>query len=81
MAVTEYTHSVLIRGNYQIVAVTQDEQYDPGGITGYAVLTTAGAKLREDMTLEDARIWIDKLIEDERLRLAEPRARAIRQRR
>ncbi len=83
MTVTEYTHPILIKGNYQVVAVTQDEQYDPGDITGYAVLTTAGAKLRQDMTLEDARIWVDKLIEDENLqRTGTPvRAKPVRQRR
>ena len=83
VTVTEYTHPVLIKGNYQVVAVTQDEQYDPGDITGYAVLTMAGAKLRQDMTLEDARIWMDKRIEEENLQRAEApvRARILRQRR
>ncbi len=80
---TEYTHPVLIKGNYQVVAVTQDEQYDPGDITGYAVLTTAGARLRQDMTLEDARIWMDKRIEEEHLQHTEApvHARPLRQRR
>ena len=80
---TEYTHPVLIKGNYQVVAVTQDEQYDPGDITSYAVLTMAGARLRQDMTLEDARIWMDKLIEEENLRRSDAPAhtRPMRQRR
>lgn len=80
---TEYTHPVLIKGNYQVVAVTQDEQYDPDEITSYAVLTMAGARLRQDMSLEDARIWMDKLMEEEGLRrVAAPvRVGPLRQRR
>ena len=80
---TEYTHQVFIKGNYQIVAVTQDEQYDPGEITSYAVLTLAGARLRQDMSLEDARIWMDLRIEQENLQRVEApvRERTLRQRR
>ncbi len=80
---TEYTHPVLIKDNYQVVAVTQDEQYDPGDITGYAVLTTAGARLRQDMSLEDARTWMDKRIEEDNLQRVEVpvRVRTLRQRR
>ena len=83
VTVTEYTHQVLIKGNYQIVAVTQDEQYDPGEITSYAVLTLAGARLRQDMSLEDARIWMDLRIEQENLQRVEApvRERTLRQRR
>ncbi len=80
---TEYTHQVFIKGNYKIVAVTQDEQYDPGEITSYAVLTLAGARLRQDMSLEDARIWMDLRIEQENLQRVEApvRERTLRQRR
>ena len=80
---TEYTHPVLIKDNYQVVAVTQDEQYDPGDITGYAVLTTPGARLRQDMSLEDARTWMDKRIEEDNLQRVEVpvRVRTLRQRR
>ncbi len=80
---TEYTHQVLIKGNYQIVAVTQDEQYDPGEIISYAVLTMAGARLCRDMSLEDARIWMDRRVEEENLQRIEApdRARALRRRR
>lgn len=80
---TEYTHPILIKGNYQVVAVTQDEQYDPGDVASYAVQTMAGARLRQDLSLEDARIWMDKLIEEENLRRTETpvRAKPMRQRR
>lgn len=83
VTVTEYTHPVLIKGNYQVVAVTQDEQYGPGDITGYAVLTMAGARLRQDMSLEDARIWMDQRLEEENLQRVEApvRARTLQQRR
>jgi hypothetical protein len=81
--VTEYTHPILIKGNYQVVAMTQDEQYDPGEVTSYAVQTMTGARLRKDLSLEDARIWIDRLIEEENLQRAEApvRAKPMRQRR
>ena len=83
VTVTEYTHPVLIKGNYQVVAVTQDEQYDPGDVISYAVQTMAGARLRQDMSLEDARIWMDQRIEEEILQRVEApvRARTLRQRR
>lgn len=80
---TEYAHPILIKGNYQVVALTQDEQYDPGDVTSYAVHTMAGARLRKDLSLEDARIWMDRLIEEENLQRTEApvRAKPIRQRR
>ena len=80
---TEYTHPILIKGNYQVVAVTQDEQYDPGDVTSYAVQTMAGARLRKDLSLEDARIWMDRLSEEENLQRTEApvRAKPMRQRR
>jgi len=62
---TEYSHTLLVRGRYQIVALTDEAQFDPAEVTGYAVLSSAGAKLRHELSLEDARDWADRLIEEE----------------
>jgi len=62
---TEYSHTLLVRGRYQIVALTDEAQFDPAEVTGYAVLSSAGAKLRHEVSLEDARDWADRLIEEE----------------
>lgn len=77
---TEYSHQLLVRERYQIVALSQEPGFEPGGVTGFAVLSPAGDRLRYELTLEGARLWVDKLIEEEALRRAEPRppAKAIR---
>ena len=80
---TEYSHQMLVRGHYQVVALSQEPDFDADAITGYAVVSSSGARLRYEVTLEQARLWVDQLIEDEELRQAEPRpaAKAIRRRR
>lgn len=84
---TEYSHPLLVRGRYQIVALTDEAQFDPAEVTGYAVLSPAGAKLRHELTLEDARLWADRLIEEESVRPNDPAppattpARAFKRRR
>lgn len=62
---TEYSHTLLVRGRYQIVALSDEAQFDPAEITGYAVLSSTGAKLRHESSLEDARDWADRQIEQE----------------
>jgi len=62
---TEYSHTMLVRGRYLIVALTDEAQFDPAEVTGYAVLSPTGEKLRHDPSLEDARDWADRLIEEE----------------
>jgi hypothetical protein len=83
---TEYSHSILIRGRYQIVAYTDEAQFDPAEVTGYAVLSPSGEKLRHELTLEDARLWTDRLIEEESVPRTDPAppaspARAVKRRR
>ena len=73
---TEYSHTLLVRGRYQIVALTDEAQFDPAEITGYAVLSSAGAKLRHELSLEDARDWADRLIEEESAKRSDPPALA-----
>ena len=71
---TEYSHTLLVRGRYQIVALTDEAQFDPAEVTGYAVLSSAGAKLRHELSLEDARDWADRLIEEEGAQRSDPPA-------
>jgi hypothetical protein len=84
---TEYSHPILVRGRYQIVALSDEAQFDPAEATGYAVLSPTGAKLRHELTLEDARLWADRLIEEENVRPDGPAppaatpARAVKRRR
>lgn len=61
----EYSHPMLTRGRYQVVALSTEQVYDPGDTSGYAVLNSAGAKLRHELTLDEARAWLDKLAEEE----------------
>ncbi|MEO6520028.1 MAG: hypothetical protein ABIO17_13735 [Pseudoxanthomonas sp.] len=76
----EFCHQLLIRDRYQIVALSQQPGFEPGEVTGFAVLSPAGDRLRYELTLEGARLWVDKLIEEETLRRAEtrPPAKVIR---
>lgn len=54
---TEYSHPILVRGRYQIVSLTDEAQFDPAEVTGYAVLSPSGGRLRHEPSLEDARPW------------------------
>ena len=82
---TEYSHTMLVRGRYQIVALTDDAQFDPADVTGYAVLSPSGEKLRHEPSLEEARLWADRLIEEEAPQRSDPAppasARAVKRRR
>ena len=70
----EYSHTILVRDRYQIVALSQEQEFDSAEVTGYAVVTPTGARIRYEVTLEDARLWVDRLIEEEELQRSEPRA-------
>lgn len=79
----EYSHSLLVRGRYQIVALTDRAQFDPAEISGYAVLSPAGERLRYHPSFDDACLWTDRLIEEEarqRNQPAMPRRTRVRQR-
>jgi hypothetical protein len=82
---TEYSHTLLVRGRYQIVALTDEAQFDPAEVTGYAVLSPSGEKLRHEPSLEEARLWADRLIEEEAPQRSDPAppasARAVKRRR
>ncbi len=63
----EYRHTLLQKHGYQVVALTRDSDpaYAPDEVTGYAVVTISGAKLREEPSLEEARLYMEQLLEDE----------------
>jgi hypothetical protein len=78
----EYSHPILAKGRYQVVALTANEDYDPGDIDAYAVVTTSGARMRQVLTFDDARSWMEQLVEEEGAQppapRPEPRARRPR---
>lgn len=71
---TEYSHTILVRDRYQIVALSLEQEFDSALVTGYAVVSPAGARIRYEVTLEDARLWVDRLVEEEELQRSAPRA-------
>ncbi len=72
----EYSHLIFSKGRYHVVALAPEEEFDPGEITGYAVLNSSGATLRHELALDDARAWMEKLAGEEELRQTEPPTRA-----
>ncbi|WDS36043.1 hypothetical protein [Pseudoxanthomonas sp.] len=64
----EYRHTILQKHGYQVVALTRDSDpaYAPDEVIGYAVITDSGAKLREEPSLEEARLYMEQLLEEDR---------------
>ncbi|WP_242108065.1 hypothetical protein [Luteimonas aquatica] len=62
---TEYRHPILIQGGYQVMAITDGREYDPSEILAYEVMTLSGAKIRHELTLESARVWLERLAGEE----------------
>lgn len=54
---SEHWHEVLASGRHRIVAFGQD--IDPDASTHYAVTTCDGAVLRRDLSLSEARLWLE----------------------
>ncbi|MGH8109796.1 MAG: hypothetical protein ACREO1_13890 [Arenimonas sp.] len=63
----EFSHPIFIKGRYRVVALTEDQQYDEDKIMAYAVLNATGAKLRHELSLEDAKAWMEKLVKEDNL--------------
>ncbi|MFO3704369.1 hypothetical protein ACI6Q5_05145 [Xanthomonas codiaei] len=61
----EFQHTVLSRGKYRVVAITREEVYSADNVVAYAVVTDAGARLTPDLSLDQAKMWIDSLVESE----------------
>lgn len=80
---TTYSDPILIKSRHQIVAVIPDGEDDLDQILGYAVLTSAGARLRHELTLDAAKVWLEQRIQEENIQppVAHPPAKATRVRR
>lgn len=63
----EYRHTILQKHGYQVVALTRDSDpaYAPDEVIGYAVITDSGAKLRDEPSLEEARLYMEQLLDDD----------------
>ncbi|HEY0660845.1 MAG TPA: hypothetical protein VGD21_05960 [Lysobacter sp.] len=62
---TEHGHSILVNGNYQVVALTPEEALDPDRVLAYGVWTLSGVRIRRELSLDDARAWMDRLVAEE----------------
>lgn len=63
----EYSHPIFIKGRYRVVALTEDQEYNEDKILAYAVLNASGAKLRHELSLIDAKEWMEKLVEEDNI--------------
>ena len=71
---------VLVREPYRIVAMTGER--DDNNIIGYAILTTAGARLHCGLTLDGVTARLEELIKEEgRKRESEPAAKKAKRQR
>jgi hypothetical protein len=61
----EYSHPIFIKGRYRVVALTENQEFNEDQIMAYAVLNSSGAKLRHELSLEDARVWMERLVEED----------------
>lgn len=69
----EYSHPIFIKSRYRVVALTEDQQYDEDKVMAYAVLNASGAKLRHELSLDEAKAWMEKLVEEDNIEvLASP---------
>ena len=50
---------VLVKGNYQILPMRGPET--AGETPAYSVLTLAGQPVRQEMSLDEAKVWLDRL--------------------
>ena len=61
----EYSHPIFIKGRYRVVALTEEQEYSEDKILAYAVLNSSGAKLRHELSLIDAKEWMEKLVDED----------------
>ncbi len=78
---TIHSIPVLIKDPYRIVAVTADDDRDRDRIIGYVILNAAGARLRQELTLDEARSWMERCIDEDNVPpsvVQAPKTRGIR---
>jgi hypothetical protein len=63
----EYSHPILAKGHYQVIALSQGREYDEDKIVGYAVIDSAGVRIRHELSLDSAKAWMERLIEEDSL--------------
>ena len=56
----EFEHPVLSQGRYRLLALTPQPHDASGAITGYAIATLGGDRLRVESTLSQARAWFEQ---------------------
>ncbi|MEO8003203.1 MAG: hypothetical protein ABI644_15145 [Arenimonas sp.] len=61
----EYSHPIFIKGRYRVVALTENQEFNEDQIMAYAVLNSSGAKIRHELSLVDAKEWMEKLVEED----------------
>lgn len=62
----EYRHLILRQGTRELVALTGAEEFNTADVYAYAVVSSSGVKLRQELTLDDARSWMERWAEEER---------------
>ncbi len=79
----EYSHPIFIKGRYRVVALSEDQEYNEDNIIAYAVLNSSGAKIRHELSLIDAKEWMEKLVEEDNVdvSVAQPQSKPRRVRR
>lgn len=77
---TEYRHPILIKGGYQVMAITEGREYDPSAVVAYAVVTLSGAKIRHELSIDSAMAWMDRLVDEEAQRLEHEKERPVTER-
>jgi hypothetical protein len=56
----DFEHPILSHGGYRLLALSTQPHYACDAITGYAVATLAGDRLRVEATLSQARAWLEE---------------------
>jgi len=79
----EYSHPIFIKGRYRVVALTENQEFNEDQIMAYAVLNSSGAKIRHELSLVDAKEWMERLVEEDKpdVSIASPQAKPRRVRR
>jgi len=68
----EYSHPIFIKGRYRVVALTENQEFNEDQIMAYAVLNSSGAKLRHELSLIDAKEWMERLVEEDNQDISTP---------
>jgi hypothetical protein len=61
----ESRHLLYASGGYQVIALTAGREYDPAQVLAFEVISPSGAKIRQESTLDAAKIWMDRLLDED----------------